>query len=106
MPKYLIHGSYTTEGLRGLLKEGGTKRRETVEGMVNGLGGSIEVFYYAFGDDDVFVIADLPDSATATAVALAVNASGAVKIKTTVLQTPEEVDEAITKTINYRPPGQ
>ena len=74
--------------------------------MVNGLGGSIEVFYYAFGDDDVFVIADLPDSATATAVALAVNASGSVKIKTTVLQTPEEVDEAVTKTINYRPPGQ
>ena len=105
MPKYLIQASYTAEGLRGLLQEGGTKRRETVEGLVNGLGGSIEAFYYAFGDDDLIAIFDLPDSATATALALTINASGSVKYKTVVLQTPEEVDEAVQKTVNYRQPG-
>ena len=106
MPKYLVQASYTTEGLKGLLKEGGSKRREAVEQLTKALGGTMEAFYYAFGDDDVFVIADLPDNVTVTALSLVVNASGAVKVKTTVLLTPEEVDQAAKKTVNYRPPGQ
>ena len=105
MPKYLIHGSYTTEGLKGLLKEGGTSRRTTVENLVNGLGGSVEAFYFAYGEEDVYVIADVPDDETMIAVALIVNASGGVNVKTTVLITPEAVDAAVKKTVDYRPPG-
>ena len=106
MPKYLVQASYTLEGAKGLLKDGGSKRRAAVQEMLKGLGGAMEAFYYAFGESDAFVIADVPDNVTATAVALAVNASGAVRARTTVLITPEEVDQAIKKTVKYRAPGQ
>ena len=105
MPKYLVQGSYSTEGVRGLLKEGGTSRRAAIEQLARGLGGSITAFYYSFGQDDVYVIADVPDHATMTAISLAVGATGAVNLRTTVLIEPEEVDEAIKKTVAYRPPG-
>ncbi len=106
MPKYLAHASYTVEGLKGLLKDGGTKRREAVEQLAKGVGGTVEAFYYAFGDDDLFVIFDLPDNVSATTISLVVNASGAVKAKVTVLITPEEVDQATKKSLDYLPPGQ
>jgi uncharacterized protein with GYD domain len=106
MPKYLAHASYTTEGLKGLLKDGGSKRREVVEQLAKSLGGTMEAFYYAFGDDDLFVIFDLPDNVSATTVSLVVNATGAVNAKITVLITPEEIDEATKKSADYLPPGQ
>ena len=105
MSKYLVRVSYTTEGVKGLLKEGGTSRRAQVEQLVNAAGGSMESFYYAFGEDDVVIIADVPDHTTMTAIALTVGATGAVDLTTTVLITPEEVDEAAKKTVAYRPPG-
>jgi len=94
------------EGLRGLLREGGTKRREVVEQLVTQQGGRLEAFHYAYGGDDFFIIADMPDSVTTSAVSLAVNATGAVSFKTIVLIMPEEVDAAVKKSISYRPPGQ
>ncbi len=106
MPKYLITGSYSSDGLQGLIKEGGASRREAVRQLIHSLGGTLESFYYTFGSDDTLVIADLPDNVTATSVTLAANASGAVRITTTVLLTPEEVDEATKSTIYYRAPGQ
>ncbi len=106
MPKYLAHASYTVEGLKGLLKDGGSKRREVVEQLTKGLGGTLEAFYYAFGDDDVFAIMDLPDNVSATAASLVINAAGAAKVKITVLLTPEEVDQATKTSVDYRPPGQ
>jgi uncharacterized protein with GYD domain len=106
MPKYLFQGSYTVEGLRGLLREGGTKRREVVEQLVTQQGGRLEAFYYAYGGDDFFIIAEMPDSVTTSAVSLAVNATGAVSFKTIVWITPEEVDAAVRKSVSYRPPGQ
>ena len=106
MPKYLAHASYTVEGLKGLLKDGGTKRREVVEQLAKSLGGKLEAFYYALGDDDLFAIFDLPDNISATTASLLVNASGAAKVKMTVLLTPEEVDQATKKTVAYSPPGQ
>jgi uncharacterized protein with GYD domain len=106
MPKYLFQASYTEVGLKGLLKEGGSKRREAVEQTVKGLGGTLEAFYYAFGDRDVFAIADLPDDVSTTAFSLMVNAAGTAKVKTIVLITPEEVDQAVKKSVDYRPPGQ
>ena len=105
MPKYLIQASYTAEGLRGLLKEGGSSRRATVDKLIQGMGGKLEAFYYAFGENDVYVIAEMPDDSTATALALTIGATGSVGIKTTVLITPETVDEATKKTVAYRPPG-
>lgn len=105
MPKYLIEATYVGVGVAGLLKEGGTRRRAAVEELFKSVGGTVEAFYYAFGDKDVYIIGDLPDNATATALALKVNASGAATCRTTVLITPQEVDQAVKKTATYRPPG-
>lgn len=106
MPKYLIQGNYGGEGVKGLLKEGGSGRRAAVEELVGAAGGKVEAFYYAFGDTDVFVIVDLPDNVSTAALSMFVNAAGAVAIKATVLLSAEEIDEATKKTIHYRAPGQ
>ena len=105
MAKYLLNASYTLEGVRGLLKEGGTSRRAAVEAATKEIGGSIEAFYFTFGQSDVIVIADIPDNVAAAALALTVSASGAVNVSTTVLLTPDQVDEATQKSIGYRAPG-
>ena len=105
MPKYLFQASYTQEGLGGLMDDGATGRKEMAEHLVASLGGSIEAFYYAFGDSDLYVIADLPDDASAAAASVAVGASGTASIKTTVLVTPETIDEAVKKSIGYPSPG-
>jgi uncharacterized protein with GYD domain len=106
MPKYLIQGSYSDQGLKGLLEEGGSKRREAAEQSTKGMGGRIEAFYYAFGNDDFVIIVDLPSNVDASALSLAANASGAVKSRITVLITPEEVDQATKMTVKFRPPGK
>ena len=106
MSKYLVQANYVGEGLKGLLKEGGSSRRAAVEKLFGSVGGKVEVFYYAFGDTDVFIIADMPDNVTAAALSLTVNASGAVTSKVTVLLTAEEIDAAVKKTPSYRAPGQ
>ena len=106
MAKYLYEASYTAEGVRGLLKDGGSSRREAVNKMIGSLVGTVGAFYYAFGADDVYLIVDVPDNVTAAAAALAVGASGAVNIRTTVLLTPEEMDAAAKKTVAYRLPGK
>ena len=105
MPKYLYQVSYTAEGAKGLLKEGGSKRRSAAEGLVKSVGGKLEAFYYAFGEPDLFVILDAPDNVSAAAGALTVTAAGAVSIKTTVLLSAEELDQAAKKSAAYRPPG-
>jgi uncharacterized protein with GYD domain len=105
MPKYLTVASYTAEGAKGLLKEGGTARRAAVEKLMKSLGGRLEAFYFAFGDSDAYIITDGPDNATTAALSLTVSASGALRTKTVVLLTPEEIDQAAKKTVKYRPPG-
>lgn len=105
MPKYLVRANYKADGVKGLLKDGGTARRNAVEQMAAGFGGRVEAFYFAFGDTDAFVVVDAPDNVTAAAVALAVNSSGAVTATTTPLLTPEEVDQATKKSVKYRAPG-
>jgi len=106
MPKYLIQANYVGEGIKGLLKEGGTSRRAAVEKLFSSVGGKVEAFYYAFGDTDLFVIGDMPDNISAAALSLIVNAAGAATARIVVLLTPEEIDAAAKKTPNYRPPGQ
>jgi uncharacterized protein with GYD domain len=105
MPKYLIEANYQGDAMKGLLKDGGTGRRRAVDEMMASVGGKVESFYYAFGDTDAFVIVEAPDNVTAAAVALTVGASGAIKLKTTVLMTPDEVDQAAKKSPSYRAPG-
>jgi uncharacterized protein with GYD domain len=105
MPKYMIKASYTAEGARGLLKEGGSSRRALVQKIVESMGGKLESFYYAYGDADALVTVDMPDAVSGIALSLAVNATGAVRLSTTPLITPEEIDEASKKSVAYRAPG-
>ena len=105
MAKYLIHGNYVDDGIKGLMKEGGSSRRAEITKLVESVGGSLESIYYAFGDTDVYVIVDLPDNVTAAGLSLITNASGAVTVGVTVLLTPEEMDAAAQVTPDYRPPG-
>ena len=106
MPKYLLEASYTAEGVKGLLKDGGTKRHSAVRALVESVGGKLEMFYYAFGAADVLVIADLPDHAAAAAISLIIGSTGAVTGKTTVLLTPQEIDQAVKKSPSYTAPGR
>jgi len=105
MPKFLITGSYTAEGTRGLMKEGGSGRRAAVQKALDGVGGKLEAFYFAFGKDDAYVIVDVPDTASVIAVSLAVNASGVVRVNTTPLISPDDLDAASKKSIAFRAPG-
>lgn len=106
MAKYLIKASYTAEGLRGVMKAGGTSRVKAVTRAIEGVGGSLESFYFAFGTDDAYVIADLPGNTAAMAMAAAVGASGAIAdYETVVLLSPHDVDEAMNLAVDYAPPG-
>lgn len=105
MPKYLFEARYTAEGAKGIIKEGASARRAAVEKAAASVGGRLEAFYFAFGDVDAYVIADLPDNATAASMALAVGASGRAATKTVVLLSMDEADAAAKKSVAYRPPG-
>jgi uncharacterized protein with GYD domain len=106
MPKFLFEARYTAEGAKGLEKEGGTGRLEAIKRHLKELGGTLECMYFAFGDVDAYSIVDLPDLASAAALSLAVNKSGAISTKTIVLFTAEELDQASKKTVHFRAPGQ
>ena len=106
MAKYLISESYSSDGVKGVLKGGGTARVDAVRTMIEGLGGKLESFYFAFGSVDVYATADLPDNVTAAAIGLAVSSSGLTAASTTVLLTPEEIDRAAQLQVAYTPPGK
>jgi len=105
MPKFLIQASYTREGVEGVRSKGGSSRRDAVADTAKSLGGQLEAFYFAFGDHDALVIVDLPDNEAAAAVAMSVNATGGATAKTIVLLSPEQVDDAAQRSVDYRPPG-
>jgi uncharacterized protein with GYD domain len=104
MPSYLAVASYTPEGLKALLKTGGTARRAAVEKMLESLDGHLEAFYFAFGENDAYLIVDLPDNLAAAGISLALAAAGAVRTKTIVLLTPEEIDQVVKTPVDYKPP--
>ncbi|MEP6656156.1 MAG: GYD domain-containing protein [Betaproteobacteria bacterium] len=106
MSKYLFEACYTAEGVKGLLRDGGSGRRTAIEAMLKGVGGKLECLYFALGDVDVYLIADLPDNLSAAAVALAVNQGGGATTKTVALMSVEDVDQAAKKTVAYRAPGR
>jgi uncharacterized protein with GYD domain len=105
VPKFLFEASYTLDGVKGVQSAGGSSRRDAVARVAESVGGRLESFHFAFGDRDAYVIVDLPDNESATAVALTVNGTGGATVKTVVLLTPEEVDEAAKRSVEYRPPG-
>ena len=106
MPKYLIEATYTAQGAKGLLSDGGTKRRDAAAKTIEAAGGKMESFYFTFGKSDAIVVVDLPDNVSAAAASLAINASGAVTTSTIVLLTPGDIDAAVKKSVPYRAPGQ
>jgi uncharacterized protein with GYD domain len=106
MPKYLFEAKYTAEGMKGLVKEGGSKRREAAEQAIKSAGGKLESFYYAFGDTDVLGVAEFPDHVSAAALSGTINSSGTTTIKLTPLMTVEEIDQAAKKMTAYRAPGK
>lgn len=106
MAKYLWEVSYTSDGMKGVLKEGGTSRRTMVENLASNMGGTIESFHFAFGENDAYIIAEFPGDVDAAAVAMTVGAAGAATVRTVTLLTPEQIDEATQKTVEYRPPGK
>jgi uncharacterized protein with GYD domain len=105
MAKYLLQGFYTQEGVKGIATKGGSERKAAVAKAAKSLGGRLETFYFAFGDPDALAIVDLPDGVSAAALSLAVNSSGTIHCRTTVLMTVEEMDEAAKKGVGYTPPG-
>jgi uncharacterized protein with GYD domain len=105
VPKYLVEVKYTLDGMKGLKAQGGTARVAASKALIEEVGGSIESFYFAFGDRDAVIIVDLPDNVASAALGLIVGASGGVNSAVTVLLTPEEIDEAAKKQAKYRPPG-
>ncbi|MCI0521392.1 MAG: GYD domain-containing protein [Chloroflexi bacterium] len=106
MAAFMVQFSYTEQGAKGLIKEGGSKRREATEQLIKSLGGKLVAYYFAFGEYDGIAIVEGVDNIDVAAAALLVGASGAVRTKTTVLMSPDEVDKATRKSGNYRPPGQ
>lgn len=106
MTKYLIKASYNAEGTKGLLKMGGANRKKAIEGLLKGLGGKLDSFYYALGGHHVYATCSLPDAATAAAIVLSINASGLVSVTAEVLIEPEEIDKAKDITVKYRAPGK
>lgn len=105
MPKYLFRVRLTVDGLKGLLKEGGSARREVVERMVQSLGGRLESMYWAFGEEDVYATVELPSNTSAAAMGLVTSAAGGVHTSTVVLLTADEIDEAVRQKVEYRTPG-
>lgn len=105
MPKYLWKVSYTVDGVKGLLAEGGSARRDAIKSAVESVGGSVEACYYAFGADDLYVIGEVPDEVAAATLSLRTAATGAARSQTVALLTPEQIDEATRRDVDYRPPG-
>jgi uncharacterized protein with GYD domain len=105
MPKYLVSASYTAEGLRGLQRDKASGRRQALTAAIEGVGGRLDCVYFALGEEDVYLIVDMPDNASVAALGIAASASGMGRTRTTALMTVEEVDQALAKSVNYRAPG-
>jgi uncharacterized protein with GYD domain len=105
VPRYLIRANYTHDGLQGLLEEGRTGRQKAIEALASSLGGQLVSLDYAFGEHDVYAICELPDDESAAAVSLRIAASGAVTANTVELLSPEQIDAAIERDLEYGKPG-
>lgn len=105
MPKFLVEVKYSLDGAKGLLAEGGSSRVAASRTLIESLGGSLETFYFAFGESDAYVIIDVPDNVSAAAAALITRASGGVVSRMVLLATPDEIDAAAQRQGDFRAPG-
>jgi uncharacterized protein with GYD domain len=105
MARYMFIARYASEGIKGVVQTGGTARRAAIQTMATQIGGRLESFDFAFGGDDVYAIVDLPDNKAAAAVALTINSTAMVSVRTITLISPEEIDAAASATVSYTPPG-
>ena len=105
MSKYLIQGNYVGDGVAGLRADGGAKRLAAATAAVESVGATIDCFYYAFGDTDLYGIVDAPDEQTAFDASLLINASGAVSVTLTPLFDPSVIGGGASGG-SYTPPGQ
>ena len=105
MSKYLARSTFTPQALQALRAEGATSRLTAANALAVSVGGTLECYYFAFGEDDAIVILDLPDDHAALAASLAANESGDVRVTVTKLLTAHDFDEALTRGAEYRPPG-
>jgi len=103
--KVSVPGFVHARRVAGRHERQGLRRKAAVQSAIKSIGGKLESFYYAFGDDDVVLIADLPDNVSAAAITLTTGSTGLVNIRTTPLLTVDEVDKALEITAKYRPPG-
>jgi uncharacterized protein with GYD domain len=106
MPKYLIQGTYTPEGLKGLVKDTASGRKAAVQAAMKSLKGKLESLHFALGSDDVVLIVDAPDNIAIAALSLSVAQTGLIKVRTTPLLTVEETDQALAMPPKYRAPGE
>src|SRR3954451_380979 len=105
MPKYLLHVNYTPDGVKGLLAKGGSARKAAAAAAAKSAGGKVESFYFAFGETDVYVVAEMPDNAAAAALAWTVSGGGGATVSTTVQLSPGKIDKAAATNVKYKPPG-
>ncbi|MGK5738574.1 GYD domain-containing protein [Micromonospora sp. URMC 103] len=105
MAKFLLKSTFTPEGVKGLVKDGGSKRAEVATRAIEAAGGRVESLCFGLGEYDTYVVCDLPDHKTAAALAIAIRAAGGVDTRVVPLLTPQEVDEAVRKQMSYQPPG-
>ena len=105
MARYLWKVSYTAEGAKGLIAEGASSRKATIQKLIKAQGGKLTSFDFALGEDDAYVIAEVPSVVDVAAVSLAVAAGGGARVKTVELLTPAQMDEAAAKNVSYRAPG-
>lgn len=107
MPFYLMRFSYTPDAWARLIRKP-EDRREVARAVVENLGGRFHGFWYAFGEDDAFVLIEAPDNVSAAAFSVGISAGGSLRsAETTVLLTVEETIEMLEKAqgLPYRPPG-
>ncbi|MFT4866830.1 MAG: hypothetical protein ACI8RE_003030 [Ilumatobacter sp.] len=106
MAKYMITANYSSDGMKGVLADGGTSRKAAVEALAAGVGGTVDAVYFSFGQQDVIIICDLPDEASVATIAMTVASTGAViSTGSMPLLTAEEVDAAAKNSPAYRAPG-
>jgi uncharacterized protein with GYD domain len=105
MPKFLIKGTYTAEGMKGLKKDKASGREKAVGAAAKALGGKIDGIWFSLGEADVYLVVDLPSHVHIAALASNVCASGLVRTSTVTLLTVAEMDQALGEKVTYRAPG-
>ena len=107
MGLYLYIGSYSAEGRKGLIAEGGSSREAATRALVESVGGKIERYAFAIGPFDFVIVAEMPDDSAALIPPLIANSTGTVSVTTTKLVSPADMDGVARKAqrVTFRKSG-